>query len=389
MPERLVKGWRGLADPLSIGIAITDGPDHRVRYFNPRFAEITRAPAETTGAPLEAVVPEAFRKPLLPLLDRVLEGEASASVDMEVTPEDGSDVVCRCTVSPLTVDGERVGAVVELHDISEHVEGVRRHVAMEHEIREVNERLVLSALREQELAEKSKVAAQAKSDFLSAVSHELRTPLTAIMGFSEVLECHTLGPLNEQQQTSVERISDSARHLRDLINEVLTFQQLNTVQATITSSTVDAGELASGCLNIVRGLAAGDLELRLDLPAHELPMKTDAQKLRQILVNLLSNAIKFTETGWVELKTRSHGDRVVFAVTDTGLGIEEHEIEEIFQPFTQLNRGYNRTVDGTGLGLSISRHLVGLLGGEITVDSTPGEGSTFTVSVPDRLPERD
>jgi signal transduction histidine kinase len=90
-----------------------------------------------------------------------------------------------------------------------------------------------------------------------------------------------------------------------------------------------------------------------------------------------------------ELGIRSEGDRVVFFVTATGLGIEEHEIEEIFKPFVQLNRGYTRTVDGTGLGLSISRHLAGLLGGEITAESTPGEGSTFTVSVPARLPERD
>jgi signal transduction histidine kinase len=200
---------------------------------------------------------------------------------------------------------------------------------------------------------------------------------------------HTIGPLNEKQQTSVERISASASHLRDLINEILTFQQLNTVKATVTRSALNAVELARSCLYMAEGLAAGGLELRLDVPGEHVRLETDEQKLRQVLVNLLSNAIKFTEEGWVELSVQSEGDRVVFAVTDTGLGIDANEIEEIFQPFTQLNRGYTRSVDGTGLGLSISRHLVQLLGGEITVESTPGQGSTFTVSVPGRLPEHD
>jgi K+-sensing histidine kinase KdpD len=120
------------------------------------------------------------------------------------------------------------------------------------------------------------------------------------------------------------------------------------------------------------------------------------EALRQPLLRLLdgvhageSSATVNVDLTEDELGIRSEGDRVVFFVTATGLGIEEHEIEEIFKPFVQLNRGYTRTVDGTGLGLSISRHLAGLLGGEITAESTPGEGSTFTVSVPARLPERD
>lgn len=127
------------------------------------------------------------------------------------------------------------------------------------------------------------------------------------------------------------------------------------------------------------------MELRLALPDQPVPMETDVQKVQQVLMNLLINAIKFTERGRVELSAYPENDHVVFSVSDTGIGIPPEDFERIFEPFTQLDTGYTRTVKGTGLGLSICRHMLGLLGGEIRVRSAPREGSTFTVRVPSRL----
>lgn len=384
--EALITAWRTLADPLGIGLAVVQGPDHVIRYCNPAFADLTDGDGEAAGRSLSAVVRPVYRDALLPLLDEPSPDAASRSVDVDLSGEPGEGLLHRCTVHPLRAPGVDDGAVIQVQDESPGVESLRRHVEMEQEIREVNQRLVLSALREQELAEEAQVAAQAKSDFLSAVSHELRTPLTAIVGYSEVLETEAMGPLNEQQQKSVERIRVSAAHLRELISDLLDFQRREADSLAAQIAPAEACEIAREALSIVRGLAVGRLDLRQDLEDHEIPLETDPGKLRQVLVNLLGNAIKFTDEGWVELRLRDQGETVLFAVRDSGIGIDAAELERIFQPFTQLDRGYTRTVEGTGLGLSIARQIVAGLGGELSVESTPGEGSTFTLVVP-RRPE--
>lgn len=382
--------WRALADHLPLGIAVTAGADHTIRYQNPAFRRLVRESAGNgVGRPLSAVVADSVLEKVKPPLDRVCStGKESESVDVELPGEGEDGAVFRCVASPLALEGEaQCGAVLQCQDISEYAGLIRSYEAAQQEVRAVNEQLVTSALREQELAEEAEAASRAKSEFLSVVSHELRTPLTAIIGHAELLQHQAVGPLNEQQAKSIERIATSARHLTGLINEILSFQKLESAAMIRSPTSTDAHEVARHVCSMVEGLAAGRLDLRLDLPDQRIHLVTDSQKLRQVLVNLLTNAIKFTEEGFVELRVRQTDGNVHFAVADSGIGIEPSRFEDIFRPFTQLSTGYARTSEGTGLGLSISRSLVELLGGEIRVESTPGEGSTLTVVLPKEVTE--
>lgn len=373
-----------------MGIAVTAGADHTIRYRNPTFQRLVPESAgDGVGRPLSAVLADAVLEKVKPSLDRVCStGQGSEPVDVEL-PSNGEDtVVFRCVASPLALDGDaQCGAVLQCQDISEHAGLIRSCEAAEQEVRAVNEQLVTAKHREQKLAGEAEAASKAKSEFLSVVSHELRTPLTAIIGHADLLKHQAVGPLNKQQARSVDRIRASAGHLTGLINEILSFQKLQSAAMVRTSSSTDARELARQACSLVEGLAASRLDLRLDLPDQQVQLVTDSQKLRQVLVNLLTNAIKFTEEGFVELRVRSTDGNVHFAVADSGIGIEPSRFEDIFRPFTQLSTGFARTSEGTGLGLSISRSLVELLGGEIRIESTPGEGSTLTVVLPKEVPE--
>lgn len=386
----MTEAWRALADHLPTGIAVTAGADHTIRYRNPAFRPFVRESAGNgVGRPLFAVAADGFLEKVKPPLDRVCStGQGSAHVDVELPGKGEGPVVFRCVASPLALHGKaQRGAVLQCHDISEHAGMMRSYEAAEREVRAVNELLVTAAVREQKLAGEAEAASKAKSEFLSVVSHELRTPLTAIIGHAELLQHETVGPLNEQQVKSIARIGASARHLAGLINEILSFQKLESAAMVRTSTPTDARELARQACSMVEGLAAGRLDFRLHLPDHPVPMVTDSQKLRQVLVNLLTNAIKFTEKGFVELRVRASNGKVHFLVEDSGIGIEPSRFEDIFRPFTQLSTGFARTSEGTGLGLSISRSLVDLLGGEIRVESTPGEGSTLSVVLPREFAE--
>lgn len=391
----MIEAWRALADPLDLGLAVTEGPTHRLRYRNRAFDHLAGTGDDAVGRSLAEVLPHRILDAVAPLLEPKSE-RRSANVDLsEGDPdEDGEAVVYRATVSPLAVEGDRAGTLLELEDVSDRVEAVRRHVAVEHELRQVNERLVLAAIREQELAEEARAAARAKTEFLAAISHELRTPLNAIVGYAQLLQNGTVGPPpTDKQARSLERIRLAGEHLGQLVDELLSLQELESSSPAARSlrrMRTDANQVAREAFHMVRSRADGQVDLRLDVEEREVPMETDPQKLRQVLVNLLNNAVKFTDRGWVEMRVRARNDEhVLFAVADTGIGIEEDDLEAIFQPFARLKTGYTATATtgGTGLGLSISGHLAELLGGRIEVESTPGAGSTFTVRLPRKLPE--
>jgi PAS domain S-box-containing protein len=225
-------------------------------------------------------------------------------------------------------------------------------------------------------------ANRAKSDFLANMSHELRTPLHAIIGFTELLQDNLVTDEEERAQSFAD-IHASAQHLLSLINDVLDLSKIEAGRMELDYELVDVPELFAAMLALLRE-RAGNKRLTMTANAGDVTtIAADARKLKQILFNLLANAIKFTNAGGaVTLEARAVGSDVVLSVADTGIGISEEDQRELFRTFTQVDASLARRHEGTGLGLALTRRLVELHGGQITVRSAPGEGSIFTVLLP-------
>jgi signal transduction histidine kinase len=228
----------------------------------------------------------------------------------------------------------------------------------------------------------------AKSDFLAIMSHELRTPLSAIMGYQELLADGITGPVNDQQSQQLARIKASARHLLTLIDEILTFTRIDAGREEVTVEHASLSTILEPAAEIVEPLArARSLHIEVMLPPNPIAVETDAMKVRQMIVNLLSNAVKFTDRGRIILSGDQRGDQLIITVEDTGIGISSDHFERIFEPFWQVEQKATRRAGGTGLGLTVTRRLAMLLGGDVTVKSTSGEGTTFTICLPIRASE--
>ncbi|MDQ8198083.1 ATP-binding protein [Pelagicoccus enzymogenes] len=237
--------------------------------------------------------------------------------------------------------------------------------------------------------EKAESALEAKSDFLATMSHELRTPMNAIIGMSSVLQFEDL---DESRARQIGIIQKSAVNLLDLINDILDFSKIEANRLELENTPFDLLACVEEAMDIA---AAAKKNNRLihctnfdaKLPSH---MSGDVTRLRQILVNLLSNAFKFTDHGSVTLRAthipadRSQGERIRISVKDTGIGIPKDRHQSIFESFTQANRNTSRHYGGTGLGLTISYRLALAMGGDISVESEPGKGSTFHLTLPIR-----
>jgi two-component system, sensor histidine kinase and response regulator len=237
--------------------------------------------------------------------------------------------------------------------------------------------------REQALRQDAEAANLAKGTFLAVMSHELRTPLSAIIGYEELLADGITGPVTDGQRQQLSRIKASARHLLQLIDEILMFSRAEAGREELVLEPVPLAAVVDEAVGLVM-LMADDKNVSLGVtPAPSVVVRTDRRKVRQILVNLLSNAIKFTERGGHVLLeiTRSEA-AVLLTVRDSGIGIPSHYLEQIFDPFWQVEQQPTRRVGGAGLGLSVSRRLARLLGGDITVESVVGRGSVFTATLP-------
>lgn len=227
-------------------------------------------------------------------------------------------------------------------------------------------------------------ANKAKSDFLASMSHELRTPLNAIGGYAELLASGIRGPVTETQRADLERIMRNQHHLLSLINDILNFAKVEAGRVRLDLQPV----ALSGVLDKLEPLIAPQLlekrltyEYRWCDPSYTAYV--DSERLQQILLNLLSNAVKFTPPeGHITVECSANPDTILIWVRDTGIGIPPDKLEQIFEPFVQLDRGQSATRVGTGLGLSISRDLARAMGGDLTVESELDVGSTFTLSVP-------
>jgi signal transduction histidine kinase len=237
-------------------------------------------------------------------------------------------------------------------------------------------------IRERAATREAEAATLVKSQFLATMSHELRTPLSAVIGYSHLMSEGIGGQLSPQHAQQVDRILLSARHLLSLIDQILTLSRLDAGKEALRARTVDVAELVRETVAMAEPLV---FEKRLAFMVDAEPagqIETDPDKARQILLNLLSNAVKFTEQGEVRLHVTRADGHVAFEVSDTGVGIAPEYQERVFDAFWQVEMSHAREKFGTGLGLSVSRQLARLLGGTLTVRSTPGAGSTFRLELP-------
>jgi signal transduction histidine kinase len=230
----------------------------------------------------------------------------------------------------------------------------------------------------------AEAASRAKSEFLAVMSHELRTPLNAIGGYVELLDMEVRGPVTEAQRNDLARIKRSQTHLLGLINEVLNYTRIEAGAMQYDIAPHSAEALMSTIEPMVSPLLrAKGISFQRANGRPEDRVLADSERVGQIFINLLSNAVKFTPPGGaVTLRCEPDGDSLAFRVTDTGIGIPADRIESIFDPFVQINSRLTRTEEGVGLGLAISRDLARGMGGDLTVESREGIGSTFILTLP-------
>jgi CheY-like chemotaxis protein len=249
----------------------------------------------------------------------------------------------------------------------------------------------IQTARDQAIAARAEAeaASRAKSSFLANMSHELRTPLNAIIGYSEILAEDAADRGDDASVRDLQKIQSAGRHLLGLINSVLDLSKIEAGRMDVYLEQVNLAQLADEVRVIVQPLIEKNgNRLTIDSPSGIGAMRTDLTKIKQSLINLLSNAAKFTEKGAVGLTVarqatadgRSH---IVFKVSDSGIGMTEEQMGRLFEAFAQADSSTTRNFGGTGLGLAITKRFATLLGGTVSVTSKPGEGSTFTLDLPD------
>jgi PAS domain S-box-containing protein len=367
---------RDVFEQAPLAVAVLTGPEHVYTVMSPRYAQFLGG-RRALGLPFREAVRERAGEELGRVMDHVFRtGEPySAHERLVQLDRDGDGVIedyyFNIGYQPLRDAAGEVYAIASVSiDVTDHV------------------------LARQEL-ESARAAAEAanaaKSQFLSTMSHELRTPLNAIQGYAELLSMGIRGPTTDAQQEDFARIGRASQHLMSLITDILNFARLDAGQVEFHIERVPLAPLVADLEMLVgRQIAAKALRYDHDSCAPDTPdrphlVRADPEKLRQVLLNLLTNAVKFTAPGGcVTLACENVSEHVVsIRVSDTGRGIPADQLERVFEPFVQIDRHRtHESQQGVGLGLAISRDLARRMGGDLTVTSAVGEGSTFTLTLP-------
>jgi PAS domain S-box-containing protein len=342
-----------------------------VQSFNPGAEKIFGyVPAEVIGQNVEMLMPDPYRTRHDGYISAYLTtGEAKIiGRDRELVGlnKDGTKFPMELAISEMKIDDVMMFTGI-VRDITE------------------KQQFLYQLESARAVAEKANLA---KSEFLSSMSHELRTPMNSVLGFSQILMTDTVYPLTDDQMESVCQISNAGKHLLELINDVLDLSRIEAGKVELKIENLSLKDLLTDCYQLMspRTKAAG---LTLELQAFEDRIVTaDEVSLKQVVLNLLSNAIKYNrEGGMVSISVPAlAGEQVQFAIADSGVGIPESRIAELFQPFNRLGAEQGN-IEGTGVGLVITKQLLELMNGSIEVTSQPGSGTIFTVALPSGNPE--
>jgi PAS domain S-box-containing protein len=366
--------FRAAVETLGEGLVITDAEDV-VAYVNSRMAQLSGYGAqEMVGRTVPALlVPEdeqaAYREHMLLRLQGM-----SEQYEISLRRKDGSRFWAEITATAFRApDGRIVGTLGAVMDVTDR--------------KRIQEELVAAV-------DASEDASRAKSAFLANMSHELRTPLNAVIGYSEMLteEARDRGLAN--LLPDLDKIHSSGKHLLRLINDILDLSKIEAGKMELFAEVFDVPALVREVSSTIRPLAerrGNALELRCGDDVRR--MRADLTRVRQVLLNLMSNAAKFTENGCVTLEVErtlvNRAPWIQFRVRDTGIGLSHEQLGKLFKAFAQADASTTRKYGGTGLGLAISRQLCQMMGGEVTVDSTLGQGSVFTMLLPCNLQEEE
>jgi PAS domain S-box-containing protein len=395
--------YDSIVESLNEGILIPRF-DGEIMYVNERMAEMLGyRPEEMIGEMVFEFMSDKWADRARESLERRRQGVEEV-FDHRFMHRDGHQIWMAVATRPMFELDDFDGSLVAARDISRRKEmeeqlqktrdeledRVRERTT---QLRETNEALQKEVQERREAENRALAASRAKSAFLANMSHELRTPLNAVLGYTELLQNDVASAMGGEAPLDLGRIDQdlgkidrAATHLLDLINDILDLSKAEAGKMDIHTGTVEIGALLEEVATNTRPLVEehGNT-LRID---HDGPdeIRTDRTKLKQILINLVGNAGKFTDDGEVVIEARSttYGDRdgIRFDVADTGIGMHEDELEELFEPFIQADGSSTREHGGTGLGLTICRRFSEMLDGHLTAESEPGVGSTFTLTLP-------
>ena len=357
--------FRAIDTAAPVGLIIVSEKAQNILHLNPSFCEIVGKDANALlGKPLSSIFTESEKSKELAA---IVAGTSSERKEFHFKRPDGVDAYVMVSRVGLDYRGEKavIASFVDIHD----------RVQAEIELRQAKE--------------SAESASRVKSSFLANMSHELRTPLNAIIGYSEILLEDATDRGDKASMGDLEKIQAAGKHLLGLINDILDLSKIEAGRMDVYLEHVFLTRLVDEVKTIVEPMMKKNGNtLRIDCPQDIGSMQTDLTKLKQSIINLLSNAAKFTKAGTVTLRlarqTRDGAPWIKFEVADSGIGMTDEQIGRLFQAFTQADSSTTRNFGGTGLGLTITRHFCAMLGGSIEVKSRPGEGSTFTILLPDR-----
>ena len=372
--------YRDLFDRAPIAFEETDR-DGVIRRFNQAVCNLLKCPPDQIlgRKAWEFVAPDQQEALIQAMTDRISTGTETGPFECDYMLDDGSRITVEIRENLIRGDhGEVTGVVRSLLDVTERnlaKLAARKVSEYAMELRNKNEQLARAL-------EAARLATEAKSRFLAGVSHELRTPLNGIIGFSEMMYDAKLGPVSDDHKDVLSDILTSARHLLQLINDILDLSKVEAGKMEFHPEQSRIDQLVYEVRDVVRPLAEKKrLQLGIQVPV-EFMAVVDPARFKQVLYNYLSNAVKFTpENGRVDVRINREEDSFRLEVEDTGVGISPEEIAKLFQEFQQLPNS-RKAEQGTGLGLALTRHIVEAQGGSVSVRSIKGHGSVFSAVFP-------
>jgi PAS domain S-box-containing protein len=380
--------FRTLLEQLADGVVVVDASG-TVERFNHAAADLLGAELEGThiaswAGRFDLLTPEGRPFPAGDFpLQRALRGERIRRADFGVRSPWGDERQLSGSAAPiLDPGGAQAGAALVFRDVSDE----RQYAEM---LRHTNRQLREQADVLETVNRRLREATEAKDRFLAVMSHELRTPINAIIGYTDLLDLGIKGELNDDQRGMLARVRHTSRHLLGLINQVLDLAKIGSGQVDVALAEIELLPVLEMCIQQVQPMA-DDKGIPLHAPdaagAKGLVVVADQTRLVQVILNLLSNAVKFTDHGGVRVSCGRVGRQVEVRVRDSGPGIPAEQQQRIFEEFYQVDGDLTRKVGGTGLGLPIARRLARLMDGDVWVESAPGEGAEFVVSLPAAAP---